>query len=228
MGLASRDVTTSWATPSRSRHRVSSATWFCIPRWGHTPPRPGSGHAARTPNTGAAPAACPSCWQTAHPARRPGRQRPRGPEGRCPARPRGFTADRTVRSRAGSAAGSRERRTGHRGRIAAVTCAGATTLGPCTPGLSALGARHWRHQREHRLRGDRRSWTERSAGETRSREERLRGRTADRLNGDPQGPDPGNAGEGRPPPRPGIPGADSGGSQECVRSWCSAAAPTPR
>src|SRR5690349_12375998 len=61
-------------------------------------------------------------------------------------------------------------------------------------------------QRECRLRGDRGSWTERSAGETRSREERLRGRTADRLNGDPQAPDPGNTGEGRPPRRPFLTG----------------------
>jgi hypothetical protein len=87
-------------------------------------------------------------------------------------------------------------------RLAALACAGAMTFGPPKPGFRpwarALGAM----QREHRLRGDRGSWTGRSAGETRSREERLRGRTADRLDGDPQGPDPGNAGEGRPPRRP--------------------------
>ena len=32
-----------------------------------------------------------------------------------------------------------------RGRIAALTCAGATTFGLCRPGPSALGARHWQH-----------------------------------------------------------------------------------
>jgi len=30
-------------------------------------------------------------------------------------------------------------------RIAALTCAGAMTFGPCMPGLSALGVRHRRH-----------------------------------------------------------------------------------
>ena len=47
---------------------------------------------------------------------------------------------------------------------------------PVQAGLSALGAVTGAMQREYRLRGDRGSWTERSAGETRSREERLRGR----------------------------------------------------
>ncbi len=58
-------------------------------------------------------------------------------------------------------------------------------------------------QRGYRLRGDRGSWTERSAGETREPGGKAeRPGTAQRLNGDPQGPDPGNAGEGRPPRRP--------------------------
>jgi len=57
-------------------------------------------------------------------------------------------------------------------------------------------------QGEHCLRGDRGSWTERSAGgdpEPGGKAERPG--TAQRLDGDPQEPDPGNAGEGRPPRR---------------------------
>ena len=121
---------------------------------------------------------------------------------------------------------------------AALTRAGAMTFGPCGPGLSALAALIGAMQRECRLRGDRGSWTERSAGETRRREERLRGRgqlkgwTAtprDLIRAMPaKGDRPaglfcpgGHCGHG-----PG--GADSGGSQQCVRSRCSAAAPTRR
>jgi hypothetical protein len=47
------------------------------------------------------------------------------------------------------------------------TPAGATTSGPCGPGLSALVALIGAMQRQYCLRGDRGSWTERSAGETR-------------------------------------------------------------
>jgi hypothetical protein len=50
---------------------------------------------------------------------------------------------------------------------------------PWAPVLGAMPS-------EYRLRGDRGSWTERSAGVTQRREERLRGRTAERLNGDPR------------------------------------------
>src|SRR5215472_16427410 len=69
----------------------------------------------------------------------------------CPVR---GSADDHVASRStdsrqlgGSGAGGPERRTGHRlqGGIAALACAGAMTFGPCMPGLSALGARPWRH-----------------------------------------------------------------------------------
>jgi hypothetical protein len=88
------------------------------------------------------------------------------------------------------------------GRVAALTCAGTTTFGPPRRGFRPWAPVIVGMQPEHRLRGDRGSWTERRAGEARSREERLRGRAADRLSGDPQGPDPGNAGEGRPPRRP--------------------------
>jgi hypothetical protein len=55
------------------------------PRSGRRPPRPASDRAARKPNTGAAPAACRSCWQTAHPGAAASGQ-PAAP--RRPARPR--------------------------------------------------------------------------------------------------------------------------------------------
>src|SRR6266700_3015589 len=56
-------------------------------------------------------------------------------------------------------------------------------------------------QREHCLRGDRGSWTERAPGDPEPGGKAERPGTAQKLDGDPQGPDPGNAGEGRPPRR---------------------------
>jgi hypothetical protein len=67
---------------------------------------------------------------------------------RCrPARPRAPLLTGLCGAGAEAGAGGRERRTLRRvrGRIAALTCAGATTFGPCRPGLSALGACPWRH-----------------------------------------------------------------------------------
>jgi hypothetical protein len=76
------------------------------------------------------------------------------------------------------------------------------TFGPCKPGFRPWAPVIDAMQRECRLRGDRGSWTERSAGEAPEPGGKAeRPGTAQRLDGDPQGPDPGNAGEGRPPRR---------------------------
>jgi len=64
-------------------------------------------------------------------------------------------------------------------------CAGATTFGPCRRDVRPYAGSSTPCSLKLRLRGDRGSWTEPSAGETRGREERLRGRAAERLNGDP-------------------------------------------
>ena len=63
-----------------------------------------------------------------------------------------------------------------RRRPARPRASGKHDVRPVQAGLSALGAVTGPMQREYRLRGDRGSWTERGAGETRGREEKLRGR----------------------------------------------------
>ena len=76
-------------------------------------------------------------------------------------------------------------------------------------------------QHAYRLRGDRGSWTERNArGDPEPRGKAERPGTAQRLDGDPQGPDPGNAGEETTPQAvfdraaighgPGSPGRERG------------------
>jgi hypothetical protein len=156
---------------------------------------------------------------------------PRPPKAAVPGGRGASAADRTVRSRGGSAAGGRERHTGHRvrgpdrcrnlRRSHDVGPGHARAFGPRCPSLAPCSVNIVCEMIEG-------AGPNGVPGETRSREERLRGRTAARRNSHPKDLIRGNAGEARPPRRHGVPGADSGGSQECVRSRYSAAALTLR